>query len=235
VADETVGILNLSDKSSGEPFTERDLSVLAPFAVQASMLLKLSSLYSASERMRELSITDSLTGLFNRRYFDARIDEEFQRAKRYGLFFSLAIMDIDDFKVLNDTEGHMAGDQVLKEIAQVMSGTIRSNDILVRFGGEEFAIIMPQTSKEESFNVVERIRKSVYSLMFQAFKKLPGRRLTISAGIAMYPDGGDSIESLIVNADRALYQAKSQGKNRSIIWDRGEPSANVQTARGKKK
>lgn len=218
VSGETVGILNLSDKSSGEAFTEDDLITLSPFTTLAAILLKLSSCYKVSEKMRELSITDPLTGLFNRRYFDVRLEEEFQRAKRYGLFFSLAIMDIDDFKVLNDTEGHLAGDQVLREIALIMNNSIRANDILVRFGGEEFAMIMPQTTQEEAFTVLERIRNNIYTLMFPALKKFAGKKLTISTGIAMYPASGEQMEALIVSADRALYKAKTQGKNQTVTW-----------------
>lgn len=218
ISGETVGILNLSDKSSGDAFTENDLVSLSPFTTLAAILLKLSSCYKVSEKMRELSITDPLTGLFNRRYFDVRLEEEFQRAKRYGLFFSLAIMDIDDFKMLNDTEGHLAGDQVLREIALIMNNSIRANDILVRFGGEEFAMIMPQTTQEEAFNVLERIRNNIYTLMFPALKKFEGKKLTISTGIAMYPASGEQMESLIVSADRALYKAKMQGKNQTVSW-----------------
>jgi len=218
ISGETIGILNLSDKLSGDSFTEDDLLTLSPFAMLAAMLLKLSSCYKTSEKMRELSITDPLTGLFNRRYFDVRLEEEFQRARRYGLLFSLAIMDIDDFKVFNDTEGHLAGDQVLREIALIMNNSIRANDILVRFGGEEFAIIMPQTTKEESFNVLERIRNNMYTLMIPALKRFPGKRLTISTGIAMFPECGEPVENVIICADRALYRAKTQGKNRTIIW-----------------
>ena len=219
VADETMGILNVSDKTTGEAFSEADLSMLAPFALQASILLKLSLCYRTAEQMRELSITDPLTGLFNRRYFDVRIEEEHQRARRYGLHFSLAIADIDDFKALNDSEGHLAGDQALKEIASVMNNSIRANDILVRFGGEEFAIIMPQTTKEEAFNVMDRIRNTISITVLTGAKSFPGNRLTISTGIAMFPECGDNIESLILQADKALYAAKTQGKNKTVAWD----------------
>jgi len=218
ISGETIGILNLSDKVSGDSFTEEDLMTLSPFAMLAAILLRLSSCYKTSEKMRELSITDPLTGLFNRRYFDVRLEEEFQRARRYGLLFSLAIMDIDDFKVYNDTEGHLAGDQVLREIALIMNNSIRANDILVRFGGEEFAIIMPQTAKEESFNVLERIRNNMYTLMIPALRRFPGKKLTISTGIAMFPECGEPVENVIICADRALYKGKMQGKNRTVLW-----------------
>ena len=225
ISGETMGILNVSDKATGEPFTEKDLAVLLPFALQSSILLKLSNCHRTSEQMRELSITDPLTGLFNRRYFDVRLEEEYQRAKRYGLNFSLAILDIDDFKVLNDTEGHLAGDYALREIANIMTNSIRANDILVRIGGEEFAIIMPQTSKDEAFNVLERIRGNVCGMILPGVKrKESGGCLTISTGIAMYPECGDSMENIIIQADKSLYSAKTSGKNRTVAWD---PSVTV--------
>lgn len=240
-ADETIGILNFADKYSGEPFSEEDLSILSPFALQTSILLKLSSYYMTSEEMRELSITDPLTGLFNRRYFDVRIEEEYLRAKRYSLFFSLTVIDIDDFKLLNDTEGHLAGDHVLKEMASVMTGTIRANDILVRFGGEEFAIIMPQTSKEEAFHVVERIRNGISDLSFPGLKQPRNNKsLTVSAGIAMFPECGNQMENIIFHADMALYRAKSRGKNQTILWDstmsvKGQISDSVRARRVSKR
>lgn len=216
MADEVIGILNLSDKTTGEPFSDDDLSVIIPFAQQASILLKLSLCYKTAEQMRELSITDPLTGLFNRRYFDIRIEEEYMRAKRYGLSFSLAIADIDDFKLFNDTEGHRAGDFMLKEIASVMARSIRANDILVRFGGEEFAIIMPQIQKSEAFHVAERVRENVKKQIQPVWRKFPKEKITISIGIAMYPECSD-IESLIRDADRSLYAAKRSGKDRTLM------------------
>ncbi len=216
IADEVVGILNLADKYSGEPFTEDDLATLNHFALQTSVLIKLSNCYAVSEQMRELSITDPLTGLYNRRYFNVRLNEEYLRSKRYNLPFSLAIVDIDDFKLFNDTEGHPAGDLVLKEIASIMNSSIRANDILVRFGGEEFAIIMPQTSSDEAFKVAERVRTNIKELIPPTWQRFPREHLTVSIGIAMYPLCGDPLENLIRTADRALYKAKVEGKDRTV-------------------
>ena len=221
ISSETMGILNVADKASGETFTEKDLSVLTPFAAQASLLLKLADCHKVSEQMRELSITDPLTGLFNRRYFDVRLEEEHRRAMRYNLNFSLAILDLDDFKLLNDTQGHLAGDYALREVANVMANSIRANDILVRIGGEEFAIIMPQTGKDEAFHVLERIRNNISFMALPGIKDGPVSRLTISTGIAMYPECGESIESIIVQADKALYFAKTNGKNKTVSWHAG--------------
>jgi diguanylate cyclase (GGDEF)-like protein len=221
VADETIGVLNLSDKFSDEPFSEKDIDTLASFASQASILLRLCDYHEKSEQMRELSITDPLTGLYNRRYFNIRLDEEFQRAKRYDLQMSLVMMDIDNFKLFNDTEGHLAGDYILREVASIMSAAVRANDILVRFGGEEFLILMPQTSKAEALWVAERIRKNIREQIQPSWKRYPARQITISAGISMYPDCDGQKDLLIRCADKALYEAKIKGKDCVFVWEGG--------------
>jgi diguanylate cyclase (GGDEF)-like protein len=222
VADETIGVLNLSDKYSGEPFSEKDISTLTGFVSQASVLLRLCDYHERSEQMRELSITDPLTGLFNRRYFNIRLDEESQRTRRYALTMSLVIMDIDTFKLFNDTEGHLAGDYILKEVASIMSAAVRANDILVRFGGDEFVILMPQTSKAEALGVAERIRENIKANIQPSWKKFPAKHITISAGISTFPDCGGLEEHLIRCADKAMYKAKVKGKDSVIIWDGSE-------------
>ncbi|HMK60646.1 MAG TPA: sensor domain-containing diguanylate cyclase [Dissulfurispiraceae bacterium] len=218
MAGEIIGVLNLSDKRSGGAFSEHDISMLSPFILQAATLLKLCVCNDTLEEMKKLSMTDALTSLFNRRYFDVRLEEEFLRAKRYNLTLSLAIMDVDDFKSFNDSEGHVAGDHILREVAHIMTYAVRSHDILARIGGEEFAIIMPQTSKTEAFKVTERIRESIKSNITRTWKKYPKSQLTICGGIATFPDCCSSKDDLIRNADRALYQAKKLGKDLTIFW-----------------
>jgi diguanylate cyclase (GGDEF)-like protein len=219
VEDEMIGVLNLSDKSSGAPFTQKDITMLTPFVIQASTLLKLGSYHQSLEEVTKLSITDSLTGLFNRRYLDIRLEEEYLRAKRYHLILSLTILDIDDFKLFNDTEGHLAGDHILIEIARVMSATVRSHDILARFGGEEFAIIMPQTTKAEAFVVSERIRENIKRHIRPTWKRYQKKHITLCSGIATYPECGAVKEDIIRFADKALYKAKKLGKDRTVSWD----------------
>jgi diguanylate cyclase (GGDEF)-like protein len=218
VADEVIGVLNLSDKRSGKPFTETDLSLLTAFAAQAATLIKLSSYHATLDEVKKLSITDSLTNLFNRRYLDIRLEEEYQRAKRYETPLSLAILDIDDFKLFNDSEGHLAGDQILREIALIMAAGVRANDILVRFGGEEFAVIMPQTTEIEAYVVAERIREDIKTLILPKWTRFPKEAITICAGIATYPVVEGSVEDLIRCADRALYEAKNDGKDKTMLW-----------------
>ncbi|MBA4372672.1 MAG: hypothetical protein C0402_07380 [Thermodesulfovibrio sp.] len=215
---ETIGVLNVSDKRSGDPFSEIDLSVLSAFSAQVFLILKISNCYREVEHLRELSTTDCLTGLFNRRYFNIRLEEEQQRAMRSGGMISLAMLDIDDFKHFNDTEGHLAGDLILKDAASVMARSIRGNDILARYGGEEFAIIMPQTSEMTALKVAERIRCEIRNIRQSPTCRLPGRKLTVSIGIAVYNDCSRPIEDVIERADLALHRAKLLGKDCAILY-----------------
>jgi len=217
-AKEIIGVLNLSDKHSGEPFTEVDLSTLSPFVLHIFFILKLSMCYRETERMRELSTTDFLTGLFNRRYFDIRLEDEYQRVRRNGGWFSLAMVDIDNFKLFNDTEGHLAGDEILKKLASVMGHTIRTNDILARFGGEEFVIIMPQTSETTAFKVAERIRNDIKNIIRSGWKRFPMKKITVCIGISSYCDGREPMENVVNRADMALARAKQQGKDCTVLY-----------------
>jgi diguanylate cyclase (GGDEF)-like protein len=219
IGEETIGVLNISDKISGEVFSEDDLSLLRSFASYASIALERSTYYSLAGQLKELSITDSLTGLFNRRYFEERFIEELHRSDRHGLSFSLAMIDIDNFKLFNDTEGHLAGDEVLKYIANSAKECLRVIDVIARFGGEEFAVIMPQTEKEEAFLVAERIRNTVKEQFPCARTAFPRDFITVSIGISTFPHDGKERKDLIRHADKALYRAKMEGKDRTIPWE----------------
>ena len=216
--EKTIGVLNISDKITGAVFSEQDMVLLRSFASFASIALERSSYYSLAGHLKELSITDPLTGLFNRRYFEERFFEEIQRSKRHGLSFSLAMIDIDDFKLFNDTEGHLAGDEILKNIANIAKDSLRIIDVIARFGGEEFAVIMPQTDKDEAFMVTERIRKSIAEYLPRTWNIFPNDAITISIGIASFPSDGNDRKSLIRNTDKALYTAKIKGKDRTVVW-----------------
>ncbi len=213
-----MGVLNISDKIKGEVFSEEDMILLGSFASYASIALERSMYYSLVEHLKELSITDSLTGLFNKRYFEERFFEELQRSERHNLSFSLAMLDIDDFKLFNDTEGHLSGDEVLKNIANIAKESTRVIDIIARFGGEEFAIIMPQTEKDEAFFVAERIRKSVREQLSHTWKYFPKDSITVTLGIATFPSNGRDMKNLIRNADKALYKGKKEGKDKTVLF-----------------
>ena len=191
--------------------------LLRSFVSYASIALERSAYYSLAGHLRELSITDSLTGLFNRRYFEERFLEEIHRSNRHNLEFSLAMIDIDDFKLFNDSEGHLAADEVLKCIANIAKDCLRISDVIARFGGEEFAIIMPQTNKVEAISVAERIRHAIKKYLPCTWKVFPKLTITISTGIATFPADGKDRKELIRNADRALYMAKMQGKDRTTV------------------
>lgn len=174
-------------------------------------------LKAARERMKKLSITDDLTETYNYRYFMESLDLELRRAKRYEYPISLMMLDIDHFKIYNDTHGHMAGDRVLKHVAHVMKETVRHTDILARYGGEEFAGILIKTSLGEAYQIAERVRKAVEDFAIDHEETQPQGRLTVSVGISTLGPKVSSLKGLIKTADDALYEAKRAGRNRIAI------------------
>lgn len=173
------------------------------------------ALKESEERYRKLSTVDELTGLFNKRHFNKTILAEIDRAKRYGPPLSLLMMDIDNFKIHNDTYGHAEGDKVLARLGEIITGALRNTDYPSRYGGEEFAVVMPNTNGEGAAVVAERIRMT---LAKEDFFPIPGEKVnkTLSLGVTEFlPD--DDRESLIKRADANLYQAKESGKNRYVM------------------
>lgn len=155
---------------------------------------------------------DSLTRLYIRDVFDTILKKEIAEARRNkSCTLCLLMLDIDDFKLINDTFGHIQGDRVLERVSETISNCTREMDWAARYGGEEFAVIMPQTGKDEAFNVAERIRKSIEKLRFEEFS------ITISIGLCQFSKNINSPEKLIQNTDDALYQAKTEGKNRVVV------------------
>jgi diguanylate cyclase (GGDEF)-like protein len=173
------------------------------------------SLYEKTERS---ALTDWLTGLHNQRFFRIYFQKELQRAKRYKFHLSLFLLDIDDFKNINDQYGHLFGDVVLKEAAKIIQRNVRDSDVTFRYGGEEFAVILPETTRMGAYIVAERIRKGVEE-WFQEVE-LVGKqlRLTVSGGISVFPDDALSFTDMIEKADKALYHSKAEGKNRISIF-----------------
>jgi diguanylate cyclase (GGDEF)-like protein len=197
-------------------------------------------------RLRELVVRDSLTGLYNRGYFTYRFNSEIQRAKRYGRTLSLLILDVDDFKKYNDKFGHLAGDDQLRSLADILKSQIRRSDdklsyevdIACRYGGEEFAIILPEAVSAQGAVAAERLRNRVetigaVSLAERIRKNIEqthqGKvRMTVSIGVSSYPEHGVEIDSLIRAADDAMYLAKRKGKNRVVVAG-GKPEAGKPT------
>jgi len=174
------------------------------------------------EKLSYASITDPLTEIYNRRYFNIRLKEEFARAKREGYPISSMISDLDNFKKYVDNFGHPMGDIILKEFADLLKISIRETDIICRFGGDEFAYILPFTSSSEAKKVAERIRKNIQSFKFLKDKVNEDVTLTVSIGIASFPEHGNSEEEILSKADSALFTAKNTGKNKIVIYGEKE-------------
>lgn len=161
------------------------------------------------------SITDSLTGLKNRRYFDQRLCEEVAHSKRYRLPLSVLLIDVDNFKIVNDTYGHVIGDEVLKNLSKIIMDTLRDSDVVARYGGEEIIVITPSTDKAEALLLAERLRNIVYkSTMATIDSTQELIQITVSVGVASLGMVVLDKEALIEEADKALYEAKKAGRNR---------------------
>ncbi|GMR11533.1 MAG: hypothetical protein BMS9Abin28_2368 [Anaerolineae bacterium] len=172
--------------------------------------------------LEQESITDSLTGIFNRRYLDRRLEEEVDRSRRYGFPLSVLMLDIDHFKKVNDERGHQFGDLVLNELGRIISKSVRRSDIVARYGGEEILIIAVHTTLSDAAELGERLRRHVETseLGKEASQREGGSiKVTVSIGIADLKDGMNDRQALIEAADGALYQAKSEGRNRVVIAD----------------
>jgi diguanylate cyclase (GGDEF)-like protein len=168
---------------------------------------------------RELSISDGLTGLYNQMHFFELLDRETKKSQRHGLSYTLIIFDVDHFKNFNDSNGHLRGSETLKDIAAVMRKKFRSTDLLAKYGGDEFVIILPQTDKVGAYLAAERLRESVERQPFPGAETQPHKKITISIGLASYPEHGLSDEEILNRADKALYFAKESGRNRTIIYN----------------
>lgn len=206
---QTLGVLSLHS-SERNAFRASELQSLESVADICA-----SSIQNAHyvERIRQLSYLDGLTGIFNRRFFELRIQEEIERARRSGTGMAVVMADIDGFKRLNDEFGHLLGDEVLRQVSSLFHQQLRKIDVVCRYGGEEFAILLTQTNAEHAMGVAEKLRKMVESWQF------PGvpRTVTLSAGVASFPDHGRGRDELIRAADNGLYAAKQSGRNRVCL------------------
>ncbi len=183
---------------------------------QDVMAIEYALLY---ERTRQAAITDRLTGLYNFGYFLERLKEERMRAERYHRLLSLILFDIDHFKKYNDTNGHPAGNEVLKKIAAIIKEGAREVDIVARYGGEEMVIVLPETSRRRAMELADRIRVRIFETKFEHMESQPQGKITISAGVATFPVDAVNEEELIKMADNSLYKAKSKGRNLVVAYD----------------
>lgn len=201
-------------------FFQKEIAITTE--LQAWLIISGSVLYRALHRAwkyqaaQKMATIDGLTGLYNHRYFMDQLRKEFTRARRYRNWLSLIIADIDHFKHYNDNNGHLAGDRVLVRVAQTIRKTVREIDLVARWGGEEFALLLPENNLKNGMIVAEKIRKEVEALRFKNERKQPSGKLTISLGVAQNSPDLKTYRDMFKRADQALYQAKHEGRNRCV-------------------
>ncbi|MFN7134101.1 MAG: diguanylate cyclase, partial [Myxococcales bacterium] len=215
--EKVVGVLNFA-RAGKDAFSENDILLMQLVGNQAAMAIVNARLFQETV---ELTLTDALTAVFNRRHLFARLEMEITRALRFSAPVALIMIDIDHFKHLNDTAGHPAGDKVLKGVADLLKKTVRKVDTVARYGGEEFAVILPMVPSNECFEVAEKLRKVVERTPFDHGDSQPGGRITISIGVAVFPEHGHTLEQLLDAADSALYASKRGGRNRVTLYSPG--------------
>lgn len=211
IKNKVIGVINADDKREGDFFSIDDLNLFSTFANQAAIAIQNAQLH---QKVKQQAITDELTGLYNFRYIKGRLEEEVKRAQRFKHPLALIMADIDHFKEFNDDYGHLEGNKALQNIAGILQLNVREVDIVGRFGGEEFIIILPEANREEAKKIAERIRSKVEKCNFADEKNHPERKITISLGITSCFQENITPQDLVRKVDQALYLAKARGKNR---------------------
>lgn len=211
---EILGVINFG-RPGMNSFSFSDVKMLTLVAGHVALSIANAKLYT---KTRELSVKDELTQVYNRRHFQQMLQMEWKRAVRFLRDLSLIMIDVDHFKAYNDTFGHLTGDTVLKQIGQILQRNLREVDTVARFGGEEFVLLLPDTDKHGAIAVAEKVRRLVEQHRFTTEDRESTRPITISAGIASYPDDVGEMDDLIDHADIALYRAKEGGRNQVICY-----------------
>lgn len=215
-----LGVLAIYGRKIDEPFRETDLETIKSLARQAGVGVENVLLHQEAQRM---SITDGLTGIWNHRYFQMKLSDEYERHIRFGRALSLLVIDIDKFKDVNDHFGHQRGDAILIELAHRVVSHVRMKvDTLARYGGEEFILILPETGRDGARVAAEKIRAEVAARPFGSEDEIP-IPVTISIGYAVYPDDGATPQVLLHAADQAMYEAKARGRNRVVGYEEIAP------------
>jgi diguanylate cyclase (GGDEF)-like protein len=204
-----IGVIEVVNKTRKEHFTKEDLNLLMKLVDHAALAIERASLY---QKMAELSVTDDLTKLFNTRYLNRTLEIEVSRADRHKSSLALIFMDIDHFKTINDNFGHLVGSKLLVEMGQLLIKGLRTVDIVARYGGDEFVMVLPQTAPAAAILIAERIRKAIERNIFLK-KEGYSLRMTASFGVASYPESAKSKEDLLRIADEAMYRVKYQTRN----------------------
>ena len=218
---EVYGVLNVTDKVEGGPFEEHDLVTLNLLASHLGLCIETSLLHAEIQRLAK---TDGLTGTFNHRYFHERLGEELERAGRFTKFISLLMIDVNGFKEFNDHYGHPAGDIALKEIAAALRECVRSIDVISRYGGDEFTVILPETDHRGALRVAARIARSLETRRPSQISNEGFDTLSLSIGISTYPAPARCKQDLIYQADRAMYIAKRRGPLHLHHWEMPKPA-----------
>lgn len=208
--DGIVGLLHLGDFAPRQ-FDREKMKLLSILSSFASMAIHNAKLHN---RTKIMAITDSLTGLHNHRYFREVFGQEIRRAKRYKKQLAILMIDVDDFKRFNDRYGHPAGDKVLMAIGDLITRTLRKVDYAFRYGGEEFIVLLPEAGIDSGLRAAERLRESIAGDTAALLQGVADEGVTVSVGVACYPDNGDDRDELFAVVDGLLYKAKKQGKNK---------------------
>lgn len=206
-----IGVLALGKKQHNAPYRSEDMDLVMTMTSQAGVVIENAQLYAAAKLRAN---TDELTGLFNHRYFHERLEEEISRGLRFGSIFSLIFLDLDFFKQYNDSHGHLAGDEILRQVGESLRDSLRKTDMAFRYGGDEFATILPATSSANAYNVAERIRKNL-----EKWTSSKNLIITCSLGVATWPADGVMRDALIQSADSTLYHAKRWGNQTCLASD----------------
>ncbi len=199
-----------------KPFELEEIKIVVERAVEWQRLLRESRLL---QLYKHLSIIDGLTRVYNHRYFHEFLDLELQRVKKNSGMFSLIFADVDDFKHYNDLNGHLAGDEILRELASLLLNTTRKSDIVARYGGEEFAIVLPDTALSGGLSVAKNIMEVIRGKKWMYTGFYPDKKISLSAGVVVYPADAQGKEDIIKKADDAMYYAKKTGKNKICYYE----------------
>jgi diguanylate cyclase (GGDEF)-like protein len=208
-----LGVIELVNGQGDGPFGEEDLRILMTVAEFSAIAIENAQNF---QKVQELTVLDDHTGLFNSRHLRRTLEQEIVRATRFGHPVSLVFFDLDRFKQVNDTHGHQAGSRVLAEVGKLLLGTLRSTDVPVRYGGDEFVLLLPETSKDQAVDAANRIRAEIASSRFLADAAFGPVRITASLGVATFPDDAQTPEALIARADAAMYLVK-QGRRDGVL------------------